>query len=127
MLESFLVAIATKLVKIKNSGLKSQKTGGSKMKKLILAGALVVGLSIPALAVDGIQGGYVATSAADSFTVQKLNTNKQSQGGYVATSAADALTVQKLNSEKQSKGGHVATSAGDSFVVQKLSSSSPNS
>jgi len=45
------------------------------MKKLILAGALVVGvgLSIPALAVDGINGGYVATSAADSFVVQRLS------------------------------------------------------
>jgi hypothetical protein len=76
------------------------------MKKLLLAGALVVGLSIPALAVDSNQG---------------------IQGGYVATSAADSLTVQKLNSDKQSTGGHVATSAGDSFVVQKLRVSSPNS
>jgi len=97
------------------------------MKKLILAGALVVGLSIPALAVDGINGGYVATSAADALTVQKLHSNNQSKGGYVATSAADALTVQKLNSNKQSAGGHVATSAADSFVVQRLSDSSPNS
>ncbi|GJM15588.1 MAG: hypothetical protein DHS20C13_09150 [Thermodesulfobacteriota bacterium] len=97
------------------------------MKKLLLAGALVVGLSIPAFAVDGIQGGYVATSAADALTVQKLNSNEPSKGGYVATSAADALTVQKLNSETESKGGYVATSAADSFVVQRLSNSSPNS
>ena len=109
---------------------KPDNNGGSKMKKLLLAGALVVGLSIPALAVDsnqGIQGGYVATSAADALTVQKLHSNKQSKGGYVATRAADALTVQKLNSENQSTGGYVATSAGDSFVVQKLRNSSPNS
>jgi len=99
------------------------------MKNLLLAGALVVGLSFPALAVDGIKGGYVATSAADAVTVQKLHSDNQTKGGYVATNAADALTVQKLNSNKQSKGGHVATSAGDSFVVQKLSGSdtSPNS
>ena len=73
------------------------------MKKLLLAGALVVGLSIPAFAVDGIQGGYVATSAADALTVQKLNSDKQSKGGYVATSAADALTVQKLSSNNPGK------------------------
>lgn len=97
------------------------------MRKLLLAGALVVGLSIPAFAVDGIQGGYVATSAADALTVQKLNSEKPTKGGYVATSAADALTVQKLNSNKQSAGGYVATSAADSFVVQRLNNSSPNS
>jgi len=114
-------------VKTKKWQLQAAKTGGSKMKKLLLAGALVVGLSIPAFAVDGIQGGYVATSAADALTVQKLNSDKQSRGGYVATSAADALTVQKLSSNKQSNGGYVATSAGDSFVVQKLKASSPNS
>lgn len=41
------------------------------MKKLLLAGALAVGMSIPAFPVDEIPGGYVTTSAANALTVQK--------------------------------------------------------
>jgi hypothetical protein len=91
-----MVAIATILAKTKNWRLKAAKTGGSKMKKLLLAGALVVGLSFPltsqaevsAFGVqipaktpqlsDNINGGYVAQSLSDTFVVQKLQNSSES-------------------------------------------------
>jgi len=91
------------------------------MKKLLLAGALVVGLSIPGVSQAEVNAFGV------SLPIQKSKVSNNISGGYVASSAADSLTVQQLNTENETKGGHVATSAGDSFVVQKLSPSSPNS
>ena len=70
-----------------------QKTGGSKMKKFLIAGALVVGLSIPTVSQaevsafgvqipqertqvsDNIRGGYVAQDLGDTFQVQKLQSS----------------------------------------------------
>lgn len=91
------------------------------MKKLLIAGALVVGLSIPA----------VSQAEVSAFGVQLPQQSAQVsdniRGGYVARSASDSLVVQQLQSKELSVGSHVATSAADSFVVQKLKDSSPNS
>jgi|GEM_PF-916508 len=92
--ESFFVAFATKLANTKKAG-QTADTGGSKMKSLILASVLALGLSFPLVSQaevsafgvqvpvqtsevsDNIQGGYVAQSISDTFQVQKLqNTNE---------------------------------------------------
>ena len=91
------------------------------MTKLILASVLAVGLSFPAVSQAEINAFGV------SLPIEQTEVTDNIRGGYVATSAADTLTVQKLSSENTAKGGHVATSAADSFVVQKLSDSSPQS
>ena len=91
------------------------------MKKLLIASAIAVGLSFPAVSQAEINAFGV------SLPIEQVEVTDNIRGGYVATSAADTLTVQKLSSENTAKGGHVATSAVDSFVVQKLSSSSPQS
>lgn len=91
------------------------------MTKLLLASILAVGLSFP------------LTSQAEvnvfgvSLPVQNSEVSDNINGGHVASSAADSLRVQKIHSDKQNKGGHVATSASDSFIVQKLSDSAPQS
>ena len=91
------------------------------MKKFLIAGALVVGLSFP----------LTSQAEVSAFGVQipaeQAEVSDNIRGGYVASSSADTLVVQRLQSDKVSEGSHVATSAADSFVVQKLKSSSPNS
>ena len=91
------------------------------MKKLLIAGALVVGLSIPAVSQAEVNAFGV------QFPVQSAEVSDNIRGGYVASGSADTLVVQNLQSEKSSAGSHVASSAADSFVVQKLRNSSPNS
>ena len=91
------------------------------MKKLLIAGALVVGLSIPAISQAEVSAFGV------QLPVQSAEVSDNIRGGYVASSPSDTLVVQSLQSEKASAGSHVASSAADSFVVQKLRSSSPNS
>ena len=91
------------------------------MTKLLLASILAVGISFPGLAQAEINAFGV------SLPVERTEVTNNIKGGYVATSAADTLTVQKLSSDEISKGGHVATSAADSFVVQTLSDSVPQS
>ena len=87
------------------------------MKKLLIVGALVVGLSIPA----------VSQAEVNTFGVQlpaeSAEVSDNLRGGYVASGSADTLVVQKLQSDKSSAGTHVASSAADSFVVQKLRNS----
>ncbi|MGB2692887.1 MAG: hypothetical protein WBB48_13615 [Thermodesulfobacteriota bacterium] len=87
------------------------------MRKLILAGALVVGLSIPAVSQAEVNAFGV------QLPVQSSEVSDNIRGGYVASSSADTLVVQSLQSEKVSAGNHVASSAADSFVVQKLRNS----
>jgi len=71
------------------------------MRKLLLAGALVVGLSIPAVSQaevnafgvqipvaqaevsDSISGGYVAQNLSDTFQVQKLQNSSQASAESV--------------------------------------------
>lgn len=87
------------------------------MRKLLLAGALVVGLSIPVVSQAEVNAFGVQLPAQSAEVSDNL------RGGYVASSSADTLVVQKLQSDKVSTGTHVASSAADSFVVQKLRSS----
>lgn len=91
------------------------------MKKLFLASILALGLSFPGLAQAEINAFGVSLPLGQTEITDNI------KGGYVATGAADSLTVQKLSSDEISKGGHVATSASDSFVVQTLSDSAPQS
>ena len=91
------------------------------MTKLLLASILAVGLSFPAVSQAEINAFGV------SLPVERTEVSDNIKGGYVATSASDSLTVQKLSSDEISRGGHVATSAADSFVVQTLSDSEPQS
>ena len=91
------------------------------MKKLLIAGALVVGLSIPAVSQAEVSAFGV------QLPVQSAEASDNIRGGYVASGTSDTLVVQKLNSDEVSVGSHVASSAADSFVVQKLRNSSPNS
>ena len=87
------------------------------MRKLHLAGALVVGLSIPAVSQAEVNAFGV------QLPVQSAEVSDNLRSGYVASSSADTLVVQKLQSDKTSAGTHVASSAADSFVVQKLRNS----
>jgi len=87
------------------------------MRKLLLAGALVVGLSIPAISQAEVNAFGV------QLPVQSSEVSDNIRGGYVASSSSDTLVVQSLQSEKVSSGTHVASSAADSFVVQKLRNS----
>ena len=91
------------------------------MKKLLIAGALVVGLSIPAVSQAEVNALGV------QVPVQSAEVTDNIRGGYVASGPGDSLAVQKLQSNEGTVGSHVATSAADSFVVQKLRNSSPNS
>ena len=91
------------------------------MKNLLIAGALVVGLSIPAVSQAEVNAFGV------QLPVQSAEVSDNIRGGHVASSSSDTLVVQSLQSEKVSAGSHVANSAADSFVVQKLRNSSPNS
>jgi len=87
------------------------------MRKLLLAGALVVGLSLPAISQAEVNAFGV------QLPVQSSEVSDNIRGGYVASSSEDTLVVQRLQSEKVSSGTHVASSAADSFVVQKLRNS----
>ena len=87
------------------------------MKKLLLAGALVVGLSIPAVSQAEVNAFGV------QLPVQSSEVSDNIRGGYVASDSSDTLVVQSLQSEKVSAGTHVASSAADSFVVHKLRTS----
>ena len=94
--ESFLVASATKLAIAKKAG-QTAHTGGSKMKSLILASVLAVGLSFP----------LVSQAEVNAFGVQvPLQTsqvNDSIQSGYVAQSLSDTFQIQKLQSPNESK------------------------
>ncbi|MEM7007705.1 MAG: hypothetical protein AAF462_01055 [Thermodesulfobacteriota bacterium] len=88
------------------------------MKKLLIAGALVVGLSFST----------VSQAEVNAFGVQlpqeRTQVSDSIRGGYVASSSSDTLVVQSLQSERASgSSSHVASSASDSFVVQKLKNS----
>ena len=87
------------------------------MRKLLLAGALAVGLSIPAISQAEVNAFGV------QLPVKSAEVSDNLRGGHVASSSADTLVVQRLQSEKVSAGTHVASSAADSFVVQKLRNS----
>ena len=91
------------------------------MKKFLIAGALVVGLSIPSVS----QAELIPFGV--QLPVQSEEVSNDIRGGYVASSPADTLVVQKLHSDEGTVGSHVATSAADSFVVQKLKKSTPSS
>ncbi len=91
------------------------------MRNLLIAGALVVGLGIPAVSQAEVNAFGV------QVPVQSAEVTDNIRGGYVASGFSDTLVVQKLNSDEVTVGSHVASSAADSFVVQKLKSSSPNS
>ena len=96
---------------------RNAKTGGSKMKKLLLAGALAVGLSFPltsqaevnafgvqipvgqAEVSDSIKGGYVAQSLQDTFVVQKLQNSSEATSSELADGNAYYVFGVKLGSE----------------------------
>ena len=60
------------------------------MKKLLLAGALVVGLSIPAVSQAEVNAFGVQTPVAQAEVSDSIN------GGYVAQNLSDTFQVQKL-------------------------------
>ena len=87
------------------------------MKKLLLAGALAVGLSFPltsqaevnafgvkipvgqAEVSDYINGGYVAQSLSDTFVVQKLENSSEARSSESADGNAYYVFGVKLGSE----------------------------
>ena len=65
------------------------------MKKLLIAGALVVGLSIPAVSQAEVNAFGV------QLPVQSAEVSDNIRGGYVAQSLSDTLQVQTLQSSSE--------------------------
>jgi len=65
------------------------------MKKLLIAGALVVGLSIPAVSQAEVNAFGV------QIPVEQAEVSNSINGGYVAQNLSDTFQVQKLQNSKQ--------------------------
>ncbi len=65
------------------------------MKKLLIAGALIVGLSIPAVSQAEVSAFGV------QIPVEQAEVSNSINGGYVAQSLSDTFQVQKLQNSNQ--------------------------
>jgi hypothetical protein len=91
--ESFIVAIATKMANAKKR-VKPDNTGGSKMKKLLLASALAVGLSFP------LSSQAEVSAFGVQLPVERTQVSDNIRGGYVATDFGNTLKVQRLHNSE---------------------------